>query len=133
MYSYSKFEVPILIIHNNTYDVVGFDRLSITQHIHESLNKYDSLTNNDILTTRLCIFSARFSVLFLLLWTLMSKRLMNQTYFERYEFDVKVVNILIATCSYEINVVVSMNESKYIIKFQCSWLIYLQNFMSAYD
>ena len=47
---------------------------------------------------------------------------MNQTYFERYEFDVKVVDILIAACSYEINVVVSMNESKYIIKFQCSWL-----------
>ena len=43
---------------------------------------------------------------------------MNQTYFEWYELDVKVVHMLIATCTYEINIVVSINESECLVKFQ---------------
>ena len=38
--------------------------------------------------------------IFLNLWIWMS-RLINQTYFELYEFDVNVVLILMATCSYK--------------------------------
>ena len=45
-------------------------------------------------------------------------RLMNQTFFEWYEFDVNVAHILIATCTYEINVVVSTNASEYMAEFQ---------------
>ena len=36
---------------------------------------------------------------------------MNQTYLEWFEFDVKVVCILIATSTYEINIVVGMSKS----------------------
>ena len=53
-------------------------------------------------------------------------RLVNQTYFEWYEFDVNTVHILITTCTYEINVIVSMKESEYIVT-------YIQNFMCAYE
>ena len=50
---------------------------------------------------------------------------MNRTSFKWYEFDVNVIN--------QINVVVSTNESGYIVKFQyCDSLIF-QNFMSGYD
>ena len=42
---------------------------------------------------------------------------MNQTYFEWYELDVKVVHMLIATWTYEINIVVSINQSEYLDKF----------------
>ena len=59
----------------------------------------------------------------------------NQTYLEWYEFDGNVVRILIATCTYQsINVVVSMNESEFIVKFQYYSLTYEynQNVMSAY-
>ena len=36
---------------------------------------------------------------------------MNQTYFERYEFDVYVVRMFIAICTYEFKVVVSHTQS----------------------
>ena len=43
---------------------------------------------------------------------------MNQTYFEWDEFDVNIVHILIATCTLQINVKVSINESEeHIVKF----------------
>ena len=42
---------------------------------------------------------------------------MNQIYFEWYEFDICVVGILIATCTYK-PIVVSTNESESVIKFQ---------------
>ena len=45
-------------------------------------------------------------------------RHMNQIYFEYYEFDIKVVRILIATEYLNVNVVMSKNESEYIVKFQ---------------
>ena len=57
----------------------------------------------------------------------------SQTYLDWYEFDANVVRILIATCSYQINIVVSANESKYIVKLRYCWLTYIQNFMSAYE
>ena len=41
-------------------------------------------------------------------------RFMIQTYFKWYEFDVNVVRILIATCTYKS----MLNESQYIVKFQ---------------
>ena len=50
LYSYSKFEVIIIFTFKDTYDVIDFDRLSITQHILEAQNKYKSLTNTKILT-----------------------------------------------------------------------------------
>ena len=56
---------------------------------------------------------------------------MNQTYFKWFEFDVNVVHILITACTYEINVVVSTNQSEYIVKFQYCWLTYTQNCMSS--
>ena len=44
---------------------------------------------------------------------------MNQTYFEWYELDVNIVRLLISNYTYlEINIIVSMNESEYIVKFQ---------------
>ena len=52
--------------------------------------------------------------IFLNLWILMSRR-MNQTYFECYEFDVNVVLILIATCTYKSMLNwVQMNQSGWI-------------------
>ena len=59
---------------------------------------------------------------------------MNQTYYEWYELDVNVVRILTATCIYKSTlVVVSMNESQYVVNFQYCLLTYIQNFMSAYE
>ena len=44
---------------------------------------------------------------------------MNQPHFKWYEFDVNVVRILIAIFTYnKHNVVVSINESEHIVKFQ---------------
>ena len=37
---------------------------------------------------------------------------MNQTYFEWYEFDVNVVCILIATCTYKSKLYMRKNESE---------------------
>ena len=37
---------------------------------------------------------------------------MNQRYLEWYEFDAKVVCIVIPNCTKEINVIASMNESE---------------------
>ena len=54
LYSYSKFKVLIVFIIKTTHDVIDFDSLSITQHIHESQKKYDSRTNT-ILSSMLCI------------------------------------------------------------------------------
>ena len=55
-------------------------------------------------------------------------RLMNQTYFEWYEFDANAVRILIAN-----NVVVLTNESEYKVKFQYYCGTYIQNFLNAYE
>ena len=71
--------------------------------------------------------SARNISIFLKLWIQMS-RLMNQTHFKWYEFDVNVVcSIVIAIVYLKINVVVNTNESEISIL----WLTYIQNFMSA--
>ena len=56
-YSYSKFEVHIVLILNNTHDVVESE-LSMNRHLEESQNKYDSHTNTIILTRRLCVYFA---------------------------------------------------------------------------
>ena len=48
-------------------------------------------------------------------------RLTNQTYCEWYEFDVNF--------ELKVNVAVSMNESKYVVKIQYCWLTYNQNLM----
>ena len=45
-------------------------------------------------------------------------RLMNQTYFECYEFDVNVVLVVIATNTINTILVVSTNELEYTVKFQ---------------
>ena len=48
-----------------------------------------------------------------------SRMNMNQTYFEWYEFDVNVLRILIAFCTYKSTlVVVSTNALEYMVKFQ---------------
>ena len=60
-------------------------------------------------------------------------KVMNQTYREWYEFDVNVVRILIATCTYKsMSKWVWMNQSR-VVKFQYYWLTYIQNFMSGYE
>ena len=84
-------------------------RLSITHHMHEAQNMYETRTDTWILTRRLCVSSAYCSLIFLLKYlfyffvTATTTKtvncdewlasLTNQTYFEWYEFDVKVVRI----------------------------------------
>ena len=46
-----------------------------------------------------------------------TRRLINQTYFKWYEFEVNVVRKLIATCTYKINIVVGINASEFIVNF----------------
>ena len=45
-------------------------------------------------------------------------KLMKQTYLKWYQFNVNIAHILLATCTYKKKVVVSTNESDYIVKFQ---------------
>ena len=136
-----------MFILNNTYNVDDdWFRLSRTQHIHKmSMNRARTL--KDSLPGRLgvcftcCFFFAnglffffckcnnqvrlyhvwwRIPVarIFLTLWIWIS-RLMNQIYFEWYEFEANVVSVVIAICTYKSTlVVVSTNESESIIKFQ---------------
>ena len=54
-YSYSTFEVLIIFVLNNTYDVVDFDSPS-PQNIHEAQIKYESRRCTKILTRRLLKF-----------------------------------------------------------------------------
>ena len=53
-YSYSKFEVLIVLIPNNTRDLVNFDSLWLNTQ-KESQNNYNSHTNTTILSRRLCV------------------------------------------------------------------------------
>ena len=74
--------------------------------------------------------------IFIYLWIQMSS-LMNQTYFEWYEFDVNVVSIiLIATCTYKSTCCSEYEwvtvHSKIAILLTHS-VAYIQNFMSAYE
>ena len=58
LYTYSKFEVLIIYMLHNMYDVIDFDST------HESQYKFESRSNTKILTRSLCVWSARCSVFF---------------------------------------------------------------------
>ena len=57
----------------------------------------------------------------------------NQTYFERYEFDINVVRILIGTCTYRAMLNwAQMNQSS-AFQYEYCWLNHTQNYMSTYE
>ena len=151
-YSYSKFEVLIPLILNNTHDV-DFQSSWIDIYMKHKINMI--LIRTLQYSVEGCVFAllavfvinflpffvnatttktvnfdewfeslASYRSICLNLWIGMS-RPMNQIYFECYEFDVNIVIILIATCTYKSMLNwVRMNQSR---------LTHTQNFMSTYE
>ena len=123
---HSKFEVLILLILNNTYDVVNFDSSWIDIYRKHKMGMIRIRTLQYSIKDCVCLclpfsffvnaattknvnvnewfeslesFVSTISI-FLNVWIWMSRH-MNQTYFECYEFDINVALIVIATWTYK--------------------------------
>ena len=95
-YSFSK-KVLILLILNNTHDIVDFDSPWIYD-IHEAYIKYDSNTNPTILSRRLCVFFACFLCIFLSYFFVnaATTRTVNvDEWFESLESYISIINIFL--------------------------------------